>query len=62
MFLLKIARQPIFQFLAIIIVLIVTDMRPSYGIFAAVILFLWIVIARSPIPDILMILQKFKNV
>jgi hypothetical protein len=61
MFLLKMARQPIFQFLAILIVLIVTDIRPSYGVVAAIILFLWIGIARSPILDIFLLLKKFPS-
>jgi hypothetical protein len=61
MFLLKIARQPIFQFLAIIIVLILTDIRTSFGIVAAIFLLIWIAIARSPIPDALLLVQKFRN-
>jgi hypothetical protein len=62
MFILKIARQPIFQFLAIIIVLLITDIRPSYGITAAVVLLLWITIARSPILEAFVLLQKFNKV
>ena len=61
LFLLKIARQPIFQFLAIIIVLILTDMRPSFGITAAVLLFLWIAVARSPLPELFSLIQTFRN-
>jgi len=61
MFILKIARQPIFQFLAIIIVLLITDIRPSYGIAAAIVLLLWITIARSPILEAFMLLQKFNH-
>jgi len=61
MFLLKMARQPIFQLLGILIVLILTDIRPSAGIFGAILLLIWIAVARSPIPDALILLQNFKT-
>lgn len=61
MFLLKMARQPIFQLLGILIVLILTDIRPSAGIFGAILLLTWIAVARSPIPDALLLLQNFKT-
>jgi len=60
-FLLKIARQPIFQFLAIMIVLIITDMRPSFGIGAAILLFLWVAVARSPLLELFSLIQTFRT-
>jgi hypothetical protein len=46
----KMTRQPIFQFMAIMIVLLITDMHPGWGISAGLVL-LGLVVALPMIHD-----------
>jgi hypothetical protein len=46
-FILTLGRQPLFRLLAAIIVLLVTDLRPVWGIVAAVVWAGWIVAANK---------------
>jgi hypothetical protein len=46
-FLFVLARKPLFQLLAAIIVLLLTDMHPAYGIAAALVWAAWIYTAKQ---------------
>jgi hypothetical protein len=45
-FLGKLAKQPLFQFLAAWIVLLLTDIRPMWGVIAATVWGIWIMIPK----------------
>ena len=44
---LDLAQQPLFQLLAAIIVLLITDMNPVYGLGALVLWVLWVYVSAS---------------
>jgi hypothetical protein len=41
-FLLVLARQPLFRLLGAILVLLVTDLKPIYGLFAGLVWIVWV--------------------
>ena len=46
-FIAALARQPLFQLLGAIVILLLADMRPAYGIAGLVVWALWIYVGRQ---------------
>jgi len=47
---LDLAKQPLFRLLGAIIVLLITDFKPLYGLGAGILWILWLYLAQSPSP------------
>ena len=45
-FLLVLGQQPLFKLLGAVIVLLITDMKPMYGVVAFVVWLIWIYVSR----------------
>jgi hypothetical protein len=45
-FMLVLAQQPLFRLLGALIVLLITDMKPVYGLFAGAVWLVWIYASR----------------
>ena len=51
-FLLKLAQQPLFRLLGALIVLLITDMRPYWGLGAGLVWIVWVYLGlRTPSAD-----------
>ena len=48
-FIIELAQQPLFRRLGAIVVLLLTDMKPLYGIIAGLVWFLWVFVGTHAV-------------